>query len=229
MLAEQTFRSIKEIHTREVLTILDPACGCGSILHEALRLLKRWQFGGRIVLRGFDVSAAAVAMARFVLTHSARDWAESSRIEIEVEQRDSLEQRLPEADVVLMNPLFITWGALRDEQRSVLGAVLGSCRATRPDYSMGFVLTALDETLVHGCALGALLPASVLTSKSAFRWRGALLDRGELRFLASLGHHHLFPHAVVQVAGVVLSTARSSGRSNGRVPPTRKPNGSRSD
>ena len=210
MLAEQTLRSITEIHTREVLTILDPACGCGSILHEALRLLKRWQFRGRIVLRGFDISAAAIAMARFVLTHSAWDWAESSRIEIEVEQRDSLEQRLPEADVVLMNPPFITWGALRDEQRSVLSTVLGSCSATQPDYSMGFVLKALDETLVHGGALGALLPASVLTSQSALRWRHALLDRGDLQFLASLGHHHLFPNAIVQVAGLVLSTARAS-------------------
>ena len=210
MLAEQTFSSIKEIHTREVLTILDPACGCGSILHEALRLLKRLKFGGRIVLRGFDVSAAAVAMARFVLAHSDRDWAESSRIEIEVEQRDSLEQRLPPADIVLMNPPFITWAALHDEQRSVLSAALGSCSGTQPDYSMGFVLKVLDETLVQGGALGTLLPASLLTSQSALQWRHALLERADLRFLASLGHHHLFPHAVVQVAGVVLSTARSN-------------------
>lgn len=213
MLAEQTLRSIDELHSREVLTILDPACGCGSILHEALRLLKRWQFGGRVVLRGLDVSAAAVAMAEFVLMHSARDWPDPTRIKVEVEQRDALAQPLPQADVVLMNPPFITWGSLRDEQRSVLSEVLGSCRVTRPDYSMGFVLKALYETVVHGGALGALLPASVLTSQSALRWRRVLLERADLRFLASLGHHHLFPHALVQVASLVLSSVRSGSPS----------------
>ena len=106
---------------------------------------------------------------------------------------------LPAADVVLMNPPFITWGSLGEEQRSTLSTVLGSCRTTRPDYSMGFVLKTLDEALRDGDALGALLPASVLTSESALPWRRALLDRANLRLLASLGHHHLFPHAIVQV------------------------------
>ena len=210
MLAEQTLRRIEDIHKRDVLTILDPACGCGSILHEGLRVLKRWNFQGRIVLRGIDVSAPAVAMAKFVLKHSAADWTNSSRIDIQVEQQDALEHRLPPADVILMNPPFITWGSLRDSQRSLLDTVLGPCRTTRPDYSMGFVLKALDESLVDGGVLGALLPASVLTSKSALPWRRALLERADLRLLAALGHHNLFPHAIVQVTGLVLSTLPSN-------------------
>ena len=74
---------------------------------------------------------------------------------------------------------------------------------------MGFVLKALNEALAAGSALGALLPAGVLTSDSAQRWRRALLDRANLRLLASLGRHRLFPHAVVQVAGLVLSKGGS--------------------
>ncbi len=211
MLAEQTLRAIIDIHEREVLTILDPACGSGSILHEALRVLKRWRFRGRVAVRGFDVSAPAVAMARFVLKHSARDWADRCDIDVEVEQRDALESGLPAADVVLMNPPFITWGSLGEEQRSTLSTVLGSCRAPQPDYSMGFVLKALEDALRDGGALGALIPASVLTSDSALPWRRALLDRANLRLLASLGHHHLFPHAIVQISGLVLIAGPPDG------------------
>ena len=211
MLAEQTLRAIRDIQERKVLRILDPACGSGSILHEALRVLKRWGFQGRILVRGFDVSAPAVAMARFVLNHSANDWTDKGHIDIEVEQRDALDQELPTADVVLMNPPFITWGSLGEEQRAMLSTALGSCRGAQPDYSMGFVLKALDEALGDGAALGALLPASVLTSDSALRWRRALLDRANLRLLASLGHHHLFPHAIVQVTGLVLSAGPCEG------------------
>ena len=212
MLAEQTLRAISDIREREVLTLLDPACGSGSILHEALRVLKRWRFRGRVVVRGLDVSAPAVAMARFVLKHSASDWTDGGGIDVEVEQCDALDEELPRADVVLMNPPFITWGSLGEEQRTTLKAVLGSTRATRPDYSMGFVLKALDEALRDGSVLGALLPASVLTSESALPWRRGLLDRANLRLLASLGHHHLFPHAIVQVTGMVLSAGATDGR-----------------
>ena len=173
MLAEQTLRAVKDIQEREVLTILDPACGSGSVLHEALRVLKLWKFQGRIVVRGIDVSAPAVAMARFVLEHSANDWTDRSRIDIKVERRDALDRDLPTADAVLMNPPFITWGSLREEQRSALKAALGSCRSARPDYSMGFVLKALNEALADGARARRI----AARWRSDFRFRTTVAPR----------------------------------------------------
>ncbi len=51
----------------EELTILDPACGSGSILHEALRILHDRNYAGTIKVIGYDESIYAVAMAKFVI------------------------------------------------------------------------------------------------------------------------------------------------------------------
>ena len=49
---EQTLLQVEDLHNRTRLTILDPACGSGSFLHEALRALAREGFAGKVVLVG---------------------------------------------------------------------------------------------------------------------------------------------------------------------------------
>lgn len=54
------------------LTILDPACGAGAFLQEALRYLQRANYRGSLDLIGYDISPNAAAMARFVLTQAVK-------------------------------------------------------------------------------------------------------------------------------------------------------------
>ena len=200
---DQTLRQVENLATRKRLTVLDPACGSGSFLHEALRALRRLAFAGQIVLVGRDISPSAVSMADFVVRHSAADGAPESDIKIDIRVADSLTVPLPKADVVLMNPPFISWPLLNDLQRDQMQQVLGSNLQGRGDISMAFVSRAVDG-LDAGGALGVLIPASLLTLQAAERWRANLLERTDLRMLSELGDYGLFAHALVQVAAAVM-------------------------
>ena len=200
---EQTLLQVEDLAVRKRLTVLDPACGSGSFLHEALRALRRLEFAGKIVLVGRDISSAAVSMADFVVRHAAADWAPERDIKIDVRIADSLAEPLPHADVVLMNPPFISWPLLNDLQRDQMQQVLGGRLRGRSDISMAFVSRAVDS-LAAGGALGVLLPSSLLTLEAAENWRNDLLERTDLRLLASLGDYGLFAHALVQVAAAVM-------------------------
>ena len=200
---EQTLLQVEGLASRERLTVLDPACGSGSFLHEALRALWRLKFAGQIVLVGRDNSSAAVSMANFVVRHAAADWSPERDVEIDILVADSLAEPLPHADVILMNPPFISWPLLNDLQRDQMRQVLGIRLRGRGDLSMAFVSRAVDF-LAAGGALGVLLPSSLLTLQAAEGWRTDLLDRTDLRLLASLGDYGLFAHALVQVAAAVM-------------------------
>lgn len=200
---EQTLLQIDDLAHRTKLTILDPACGSGSFLHEALRVLRRLGFDGEIHLIGRDVSPAAVSMADFVIRHAAADWSSNSNIHIDTMASDSLAGPLPHADVVLMNPPFMSWPALDNLRRDQMRQILGDRLRGRGDLSMAFVTRAVD-CLYPGGALGVLLPSSLLTLQAAEEWRADLLDKTDLRLLASLGDYALFAHALVQVAAAVL-------------------------
>ncbi|MCH9019033.1 MAG: SAM-dependent DNA methyltransferase [Proteobacteria bacterium] len=201
---EQTLLEVEGLENRERLTVLDPACGSGAFLHEALRALRRLKFAGEIVLIGRDISSAAISMADFVVRHAAADWPHERGIQIDVQIADSLSEPLPQADVVLMNPPFMAWSALDDQQRDQMRQVLGSRLQGRGDFSMAFVTRAID-ILSPGGALGVLLPSSLLTLQAAEAWRTDLLERTDLRLLASLGDYGLFAHALVRVAAAVMA------------------------
>ena len=201
---EQTLLHVEDLATRARLTILDPACGSGSFLQETLRALSRVSFAGDIELVGRDISPAAVSMANFVVRHAAADWLDGPQIHIDVRVADSLNERLPPSDVILMNPPFISWPLLSDLQRQQMREVLGLRLQGRGDLSMAFVIRGLD-VLKAGGALGVLLPASLLTLEAAADWRRDILDRANLYLVASMGDYGLFAHALVQVAAAVMA------------------------
>jgi adenine-specific DNA-methyltransferase len=201
---ESTLAQITNLLDREVLTVLDPACGSGAFLQEVVRSLRRAGYGGRLYLVGRDVSPAAIAMARFVVDHTVADWSPEGGVIVDIETADSLEVPLSPADVVVMNPPFMAWSALSPQQRDQMRAILGPRLQGRGDVSMAFVTRALN-LLNDGGALGVLLPASLLTLQAAEEWRSDILERGDLRLLASLGEYGLFAHALIQVAAAVVS------------------------
>lgn len=207
-IAEQALAHLPELKERERLTILDPACGSGSFLYEALRALRRCGFRGRVTLIGRDTSRPAVSMASFVLQIARADWSPEAGCNIDIQQADSLAVELPEADVVLMNPPFVAWPALTNEQREQMQDILGAHLHGRSDLSMAFVSCAL-ENLTAGGVLGTLLPGSLLTLHAAEAWRKHLLDQADLRLIASFGDYGLFSYALVNVAAAVLVKPQS--------------------
>ena len=212
-LIERAFADLADpVHQRPALTICDPACGSGVFLHEALRALRRANFVGRLNLIGYDVSPAAIAMARFAITAARRDWEPNGGLEVDLRVADSLgDMGVPSADVIVMNPPFIGFAAQTVQQRQQLTEALGATSAGRGDYSMAFVLRAL-KALKPGGVLGTLFPASLLSLKAAASWRDRLLDLADLRFLGSIGDYGLFSHALVQVAAAVFSKERRPGQ-----------------
>ena len=209
-IVEQALAQLPDLAGRKRLVILDPACGSGSFLHEALRTLRRTNFRGLLIIAGRDTSRPAISMAKFVLKNASADWSPAGGCEIDIQQGDSLAPRPPAADVVLMNPPFVAWPALTTEQRQQMKDILGPSLKGRVDLSMAFVARAL-ECLAPGGVLGTLLPGSLLTLQSADAWRQFLLDQADLRFIASLGDYGLFTYAQVQVAAAVLVKPQSDG------------------
>lgn len=202
-IVEQALAQIPDCADRDQLVIFDPACGSGAFLHEAARSLRRIGFDGQLVMIGRDTSAPAVSMARFVLEKAKADWTPKGGYTINIEIGDSLVDRLPSADFILMNPPFVAWSALTTIQREQMRDILGQKLTGRGDFSMAFVTRAI-EALKPGGVVGTLLPGSLLTLQAAEGWRNDLLDQADLCFVASLGDYGLFAYALVQVAATVF-------------------------
>lgn len=203
-IVEQTLEGLGDLQSRQSLVICDPACGSGSFLYEALRTLRRLQFAGNLHIIGRDVSTAAISMARFTLALANADWTPAGGIEIDLQVADFLASEPAQADVILMNPPFLSWTAMSSVQRDQVRELMGPLLKGRADLSMVFVSRAL-RCLRPGGVLGVLIPSSLLSLLSAEKWRDAITSEADIRLIASLGDFGLFRHAMVQVAALVLS------------------------
>jgi adenine-specific DNA-methyltransferase len=203
-LVEHAIGQFSGIEKKHELTVCDPACGSGVFLHEVLRALRRTGFSGRLVLIGQDISPIAISMAKFVLNCAIRDWSPDGGVDLRLTAIDSLEpSSVPLADLIVMNPPFISWGSQTRKQRSQLLSIIGKSAASRGDLSMAFIVRALEALTPDG-VLGTLFPASLLSQGAAADWREKLISTSDVRLLASIGDYGLFTHALVQVACAVL-------------------------
>lgn len=185
----------------EHITVLDPACGSGEFLKETLRQLRLGGYSGRVSVIGFDLSAAAVELARFVLAWERRSIA-GMVVDTEVEQADSINKAWPRADLILMNPPFVSWEDMEGAQRELVRATLSDHAGSRPDLAMAFLAKA-EQGLKSRGVVGCVVPASLLDSLSAKPLRQQMERRLEIRLLARLGSHTLFDKALVDTALLV--------------------------
>lgn len=204
IVVEQAIARVPGLVNRPRIVVMDPACGSGAFLHEAMRTLRRIGFRGELVIAGRDISPAAIDMAEFVVGQTASEWKPAGGFVVDLKCADTLRDPLPMSDLTLMNPPFVSWAAMTDGQRDQLKTILGQQQAGRSDLSMAFITRAI-ESLAPGGVLGVLFPASLLSLQAAAGWRKNLLDRADLRLLASLGDYGLFTHALVQVAAGVFT------------------------
>ena len=203
-IVDYTLKQMDGLSCRDKLTISDPACGSGVFLHEALRGLRRTEFDGSLHVIGNDISQAAIAMANFTLKLALRDWEPAGGVTVSLTATDSLnEHRFPQADIIVMNPPFISFIAQTKEQKAQLHEIVGPKAASRGDYSMAFVKRGL-ESLSDGGVMGTLFPANLLVHEASNSWRQQLIAQGDVRLLASIGDFGLFSQALVQVALAVI-------------------------
>jgi adenine-specific DNA-methyltransferase len=195
------------------ITILDAACGSGSILHEALRTLHDRGYTGNVKVVGFDESIYAVEMTRFMLSALRHDWPDFRIESVDIECRNSLDEKpWPAANIILMNPPFVSLRDLSPNQKQFVSNTLGKFARGRPDLSMAFVERGLQALAPNG-VLGTLLPGGVLGMTYAQDWRRHLLDDASVSFLAVFGELGLFRLATVETGCVVLRKSPDDGQS----------------
>ena len=203
-IVDHALKQLRNLSSRTSLTICDPACGSGAFLHEALRGLRRAGYNGSVQVLGNDISATAITMARFTLSLAIRDWTPAGGVILRLSVQDSLDMpSFPKADIVVMNPPFVSFIAQSAEQKAQLRNTVGTDASIRGDYSMAFVTKGL-ESLAEGGVMGTLFPANLLTHKSSMSWRENLATKGDIRLLASIGDFGIFSQAMVHVACLVI-------------------------
>ncbi len=178
------------------VTVLDPACGSGEFLREALRQLQLRGHAGRVRLVGWDISSAALSMAQFAL-----DWERSQsglNVDVELEERDALalDAWNTGASLILMNPPFVSWQGMNEVQRQRVTERLGALSSKRPDYASVFFFNAANALGENG-VIGAVLPASLLDGESYVDLRQAIANIVRPHLIARLGSHTVFADAMV--------------------------------
>lgn len=191
-------------HSRRDLTVLDPACGSGVFLVEAIRELNTDAVihGRKIKAVGYDISDISEYTTRFCLARATQDMISSRTVQTHVEKRDSLEHTWINADIILMNPPFIPWERLSSEQRRKVTDELSDITKKRPDIAMAFVTKAV-RSLTPGGVLGCVLPASLLMSETGLAWRQWLSTQGNLQLVGCFEGYKYFPTSLVETSFLI--------------------------
>ena len=137
-IVDHALKQVLDLSNRTSLTICDPACGSGAFLHEALRGLRRAGYNGSLQVLGNDISATAITMAKFTLSLAIHDWQPAGGTTVELTVQDSLAMpSFPAADLVFMNPPFVSIIAQSAEQKAQLRKIVGAEASSRGDYKHG--------------------------------------------------------------------------------------------
>lgn len=203
-LVEVALEHLETGEESENLDILDPACGSGVFLIEAIREIGiRRGLPQTVSLRGFDKSELAAEMADFCLRNAN---AESSDHTLTIQRQNSLTVKdWGSPHIIAMNPPFVSWEALDEYDRSVVDATLGLFHEGRPDLAFAFIVRAL-KSLRPGGVMAALVPPSFLEGRSARSIRAHLLESGEFK-IRLIGHFNDFKYfdATVEPSFIVVS------------------------
>ncbi len=208
-LVEQAFDALgRECLERGHLDVLDPACGSGVFLQEALRELESRGYEGRVTLRGMDLSQISCAMARFCVSR-AREEAQRAHIDAEVivEHADALApaaraRKWGKPDLVLMNPPFAGWRDMPEAERAIVAQVLGS-EASSFDKSMAFIELAACHVAAGG-VISSVLPAPILGNQTGASWRERLRDRVDLCLIGRFRGIGYFKSSALEPGFLVL-------------------------
>jgi len=208
-LVEEALNAVGELPP--TLNVFDPACGSGVFLKEILRQLTLKNYRGRVKLEGWDISPAAIDMARFILLYEKGKLNNQFSIDIEIHHRDSLDetnQWSNDVDIILMNPPFLSWNNMDKQQRALVKSSLDELMQKTPDLSSVFLWKGVQSISSKG-VIASILPASILDAQSHFKIREAILSQIDLYLVGKLGNHLLFSNAEIDTAILVAQSPKN--------------------
>jgi len=214
-IVEESLRKFDFTDLKEI-KILDPACGSGEFLKEALRQIIeiKTEFKGGIKLYGWDKSVTAIQVAKFSLYFEKNQYS-SRAIEIEVIEKDSLEDDWGIFDIILMNPPFVSWELLSTATQDKVQAALENYSVNRPNLASPFFYKAIKSLKLEG-VLGCVLPYSIFNADSYKSLREFSLQNLSIDLIGKLGNLNLFYNAVVD-AGVFITQKKDKNINNSSV------------
>jgi len=209
-LVEEALNAVGELPP--TLNVFDPACGSGVFLKEILRQLTLKNYRGRVKLEGWDISPAAIDMARFILLYEKEKLNNQFSIEMETRHKDSLDetnQWSNDIDIILMNPPFLSWNNMDKQQRSLVRRSLDELMQKTPDLSSVFLWKGVQSISSRG-VIASILPASILDAQSHLKIREAILSQIDLYLVGKLGNHLLFSNAEIDAAILVAKSSKNN-------------------
>ena len=185
------------------LWILDPACGSGTFLIEALKQLDEKQYKGTLHIKGYDTSESALSTTRFLLQYEkATTWRNKLQYEI-TKVEDSLNLDWGFYDIILMNPPFSSWDLLDSSMRETVATTLNNVvKKGKKNQAAAFFYKATQHVKSNGY-IGALLPSSIFNSETYRDMRHAILEDYSIVQIARLGNY-IFDEALADVSFVIL-------------------------
>jgi adenine-specific DNA-methyltransferase len=209
-IVEESLRDF-DCKTYAKLTVFDPACGSGEFLREFLRQVRMKGYKGNIVVVGWDISPAAIDMARYILNYEVRSYQSSVQINIQI--KDALQEDWSQkADFMLMNPPFISWELMNKTQREGVSNMLGKLIDGRPNSAGAFFWNAF-LSLNDGGTMGCILPTSILEADSFRKLRKELHSNLSIEIIGRLGSHSLFADALVD-AGIFVAQKKPNAKAS---------------
>jgi adenine-specific DNA-methyltransferase len=209
-LVEEALNAVDELPS--TLNVFDPACGSGVFLKEILRQLSLKNYQGRVRLEGWDISPAAIDMARFILLYEKDKLSNQFSVDIELHYRDSLDgnhEWSDDIDIILMNPPFLSWNNMDKQQRELVRKSLGDLMQKTPDLSSVFLWKGVQSISQKG-VIACIVPASILNAQSHRKIREAIASRVDLCLVGKLGNHLLFSNAEIDTAILIARSPKEN-------------------
>ncbi|GEM_PF-692327 len=209
-IVQQAIKALTNSNTLpQSLSILDPACGSGIFLQEAIRELLSQQYRGKVALHGFDTSEISCVITKFCLDRAAEDAKQFGiDVSIHIEQRDALIGNWGKHDFIFMNPPFLNWQRMTPQERDATTAILKDLAYRHTDIAMAFLWQSV-QSLTRNGLLGSILPNPLLSSDSATKLREAILHEMNLVLIGSFKGYNYFPGAMVEPAFIVMRSQSS--------------------
>lgn len=154
--------------TKDIIRIIDPACGSGEFLIEVLKQLKEKNFVGNIFIEGWDSSISAISTTNFLLKYEKRTiWEERLTFNLKKVDDSLLEQWSNNYDLVLMNPPFVSWELMDKNAREAVKSTFSNdnINTSKPNQASAFFYKAINSLNENG-VIGCVMPSSLLTLDS---------------------------------------------------------------
>lgn len=159
-------------------------------------MLEIQDFVGNVTVVGWDISPGAIDMAKFSLTWESKSWADG-RLTLDLQVRDSLTENWPvDVDVLLMNPPFKSWQAMKVDEQERVAEILKNLMHYRPNLAAAFSKLAADA-VARGGVLGMVAPSSFFEGDSSKKLRHEIALTLKPKLIAKLGNQALFFNAIV--------------------------------